>query len=76
MFALIRSYTSFLCCNLKLYPVMLILWDWNLDLCCMTFDSKFFTCLHAGQMKNAILNGVELEDNKRELLNKIEQVSF
>ncbi|KAF3957664.1 hypothetical protein CMV_017345 [Castanea mollissima] len=25
------------------------------------------------QMKNAILNGVELEDNKRELLNKIEQ---
>ena len=55
---------------------MLILWDWNLDLCCMTFDSKFFTCLHAGQMKNAILNGVELEDNKRELLNKIEQVCF
>ena len=42
----------------------------------MIFDSKFFKCLHAGQMKIAILNGVELENNKRVLLSKIEQVCF
>ena len=42
----------------------------------MIFDSKFFKCLHAGQMKIAILNGVELENNKRVLLSKLNRFAF
>lgn len=41
-----------------------------------TTHNKFFACFHAAQIKEAILNGVSLEDDKRDQFNKIEQVSF
>lgn len=33
-------------------------------------------CVFAGQIKEAVLNGVSLEDDKRESFNKIEQVCY
>jgi hypothetical protein len=49
---------------------------YGLDLCHLMRDSKFCTCLHSAQIKEAILNGVSLEDDKREQFNKIQQVCF
>lgn len=42
---------------------------YGLDLCIL-----MMLYMHAAQIKEAILNGVSLEDDKRDQFNKIEQV--
>ena len=45
-----------------------------LGLVILQLPNNNFTCAFAGQIKEAVLNGVSLEDDKREQFNKIQQV--